>query len=141
MPRKMRPLRTERRTDRDLAAASLGTDEEEIRDVRTRDQQHQTDGREQNPEYACYAADDGIAQRDYLWRESGPSEEVGRIGARELRGKSLDQALELDARIFRRNTGPKTSDCLEVVDVPRLRGGVQSAAHPDGDRQIGQLDS
>ena len=49
--------------ERQLALPSLGPDEEEVRDVRARDQEDEADRAEQDPERAAHVADDRLVQR------------------------------------------------------------------------------
>ena len=79
----------ERPADGDLAAARFRSHQEEIGDVRARDEQHETDRREQNPERAFHPTDNGVFQRPrgrthlQVLHEPG-HRRVVRIGARQV---------------------------------------------------------
>src|SRR5688572_20337864 len=55
--------RAERGTHGELACAALRANQQQVRDVRARDQQHDTDGAEYDPKHAADAAYDVLLQR------------------------------------------------------------------------------
>ena len=53
----------ERGADRDLALAARGAHQQQVRDVRARDQQHEADGAEQHEQRLPHVADEHLADR------------------------------------------------------------------------------
>ena len=61
----------ERPADGDLALAQFGADQEEVGDIRARDQEHHTYRREQDPQPSCDAAERGVLERAAGERQLG----------------------------------------------------------------------
>ena len=63
LPRDAPPARAERGMNRQLLLPSLGAHQEQVGDVGARDQQHDADRAEQDPEHLADVADDVLRQR------------------------------------------------------------------------------
>ena len=55
----------ERQANRQLLLARLGAHQEQVGDVRARDEQHEADGAEQNPQHVADVADDIDVERTH----------------------------------------------------------------------------
>ena len=117
-----------RDTDAHLARSSSGLGQEQVGDVRARDQQHEPDRSHQRPE----------EQRD-LRAENAFDERIGvrpeiLVGLRILRGQRRADGLELGARLFDGHAVVETPDGEVAPRLPRLPGdgrGHRAGRQPD----------
>jgi hypothetical protein len=82
--RQVQAIRAKRGPNRYLAATRLGAHEKEIRDVRERDEEHDGDRAEQDPQRPAHSAYHDVAQRRDEHAEPRIAHEALTVGAREL---------------------------------------------------------
>ena len=107
LPNQPRPAGAERGANRDLALARRGPRQQQVRDVDTRNQQHEADGAEQQPERLANIAHHRLVQRH---RRDAQSFVAVRVLRRELTADRLD----LEAHLFGRHTGLGPPDGLQI---------------------------
>ncbi len=125
------PARAEGRPHGDLAAAGLSPREQQVRDVRTGDEQHERDGAEQGHERRANVANDPLVQRRGQERRVflGPGKLHGQaIGDRLQRGRRLaGRHGVLQARQHLHPLRAARLGCEVARDederLPELRGG------------------
>ena len=124
--------------DCDFPLACLGSDKEQICDVRAGDQQHQTNRTKQNPQRVCDASDDGFLDRSRFGPEPQVVNEprnrpVVRIGPRQVG----DQAVQLGAGARHVGARTKSRDARVHEGVPD-RLSPHLLGNPDVDTRIGE---
>jgi hypothetical protein len=124
--------------DGDLAAARFRSHQEEVGDVRARDEQHEADRREQDPERAFHPTDDGVFQRPrgrtqlQVLQEPG-HRRVVRIGARQVG----DEPRQLGPDGGGRHPVTRARHTGVHEDVPD-RLALHLLGNPDIDARIGE---
>ena len=104
---------TERRTQRDLLCANRGAREQQVRDVRDRDQQHAADRTEEHIERARDIADEIFAQRANRGAEIGIRIRILLLERRGERGQFRLRLLDADTRVSNARQ-PHSCDCHAV---------------------------
>ncbi len=115
----------EREANRQFLLAGLGAHQEQVGDVRTRDQQHQSDGAEQNPQHGADVADDIDFERPHQRCEPRIVEHLlGKAGRQlEALGQRWQQALDVGVGLRNGHAGLEPRQALEVE-----AGGVNGRA-------------
>jgi len=109
--------RADRRPDRELAAARRGAHDQEIGDVRARNQQHERDGAHHRQDRRPHVADDVVEHRDRVEVETRGL--LDRIVRAQIRRDAVHLQLRLLGRHARLQTADHAKD--DVVAV----GGVE----------------
>jgi len=102
----------ERGTNRQLLLPGLGSDEEQIRHVRARDEEHHTDGAGQHPQHCPHVADEIVFQRADVRSEARLLEhlDVAAWKRREAREGDRDHAGHVDVRLVDRDARLQSGD-------------------------------
>ena len=128
------PARAERRPDGELLLARVGSREQEIGEVRARNDQHESDDALQNPDRRLHAADDVVLQR------IDPKPMPGRVRHVGIRRDVLpvhELHLEVRPRQRERHARLEATDQIEKVAAAVSRiDGIQRERQPQLDLLI-----
>ncbi len=109
----------ERRLHREFLLSPLGPDEEQVGDIRTGDQEDDSDRAEQHPEHAADVADDVGGERADIRAEPGFLEHLA--GETRRHGEPLehrgDHARHVRVRLLDRHLGLQACDAL-IAEMP-----------------------
>ncbi len=121
LPRDSAPAGAERGMNREFLLPRFGPHEEQVRDVRAGDEQHEADGPEEHPKDAPDVADHVNRQRANIGTNLHVVEHLARETARhrEPLRHDRDEARDVGVRLLDRHSRLQSSDALiaEVSDV------------------------
>jgi hypothetical protein len=110
--------RPERRPDGQLLPAAQAARQQQVRDVRARDEEHARHGADEHADRSAHAADHLILERHDAERQAA----VRRIEIREVAAKADGEGVHFLLHLSDGHARPETADDVVVLAVPRLRG-------------------
>ena len=131
VPGEVRAVGAECGADRHLAPPPFQAHEEEVRNVRARDHQHQRHSTQNHPERARGVAHYRIAKRGDVRREVVVAHEPGRVRRRELLRESRRETREIGARRVDGGVSSETADRPVAVIVDWGGGRVEPEWEPE----------